>query len=72
MERSLSREMEFGNSQRRTRTMDNMNIKQWIVPFIDYRTEPVVNLTIDDKQVEGTIDTGATRVMMTSTMTERL
>ena len=35
MERSLSREMEFGNSQRRTRTMDNINIKQWIVPFID-------------------------------------
>ena len=53
--------------------MNNINTKQWIIPFKDgKKPEPVINLKIDDKEIEGTIDTGATRVMMTSTMAERL
>ena len=75
-ERKRDNSIPFRGRNSRTekiRTMNNINTKQWIIPFKDgKKPEPVINLTIDGKEIEGTIDTGATRVMMTSTMAERL
>ena len=47
--------------------------KHWIEPFIGQkRKEPLVSIKINGDRITATVDTGATRVMMTNPMAQRL
>ena len=54
------------------RTVTEMNSKFWIEPFLKDKNTPTVEMKLDNTSIEGTVDTGATRVMMTSTMASKL
>jgi len=54
------------------RTVKEMNSKFWIEPFLKDKNTPSVEMKLDNTSIESTIDTGATRVMMTSTMASKL
>ena len=58
----------------RIRAMPERNNKnEWIEPFIgESRKTPIIKLEVDKKNIEATIDTGATRIMATSRMAQRL
>ena len=62
------------NKKDRIRGINEPGIgEHWIHPFIGLkRKEPLVNIKINEKEVTATVDTGATRVMMTSLMATRL
>ena len=47
--------------------------KQWLCPFIDNEsTTPQIQLKVDGKTTESTIDTGASRVMCTSALAQKI
>ena len=55
------------------RQMTEDKNKEWIEPFIGMKEKaPIMNIKIDGKTTTCCVDTGASRVMMTTTMAEKL
>ena len=56
-----------------TESQNNLEDTSWIEPFIQTsRKVPCVNLVMDNQKVTFTVDTGATRVLVTSALAEEI
>ena len=80
--RQKNKEIYNNNQQKRQNHMKADKIRtiydknkqgEWIEPFIGMvKRSPTVNVTVDEKKIEATVDTGATRIMATSKMALQL
>ena len=56
----------------RIRTITEIDNQSWLQPFINDKKQPIIEIEIDNKQTQCTVDTGATRIMMTSELAKKL
>ena len=61
------------NSSDRICAIQEGNLKNWIHPFTGMtKKAPITNISMDDIEISCTVDTGATRVMVTSEMAKTI